>query len=266
MHRAFFGFKNTVIASALVMASMASPSDAANILVFGDRPGDQAQLTSDLISLGHTVTNRSTLGTDLSGFDTIWDLQIFSGLSSSDQASLRNFISSGGGVHFTGERPCCEAANDSIQAILNSLVIGGGITVGDQGDVVGPYSFNANAIDGVGVGLGTWLASASGGVTGIGGIGAPSNVLTTNSAGQATGALWNSSDLLGNAGAITLLMDVNWFSNGGNRVAQIGRIQAFLESGAAVAPVPVPAALPLFASVLGLGGLLGWKHKRKAMA
>ena len=31
-------------------------------------------------------------------------------------------------------------------------------------------------------------------------------------------------------------------------------------------PVPLPGALPLFASALGLGGFFGWKRKRKAAA
>ena len=40
----------------------------------------------------------------------------------------------------------------------------------------------------------------------------------------------------------------------------------FVFTNAAVGPsvVPVPAALPLFASVLGLGGLFGYRRKRKA--
>jgi hypothetical protein len=33
-----------------------------------------------------------------------------------------------------------------------------------------------------------------------------------------------------------------------------------------VAPVPVPAALPLFATGLGLLGFAGWRRKRKAAA
>jgi len=35
-------------------------------------------------------------------------------------------------------------------------------------------------------------------------------------------------------------------------------------SPAGVAPVPLPAALPLFATGLGVMGLLGWRRKRKA--
>jgi hypothetical protein len=37
-----------------------------------------------------------------------------------------------------------------------------------------------------------------------------------------------------------------------------------LQFSAAVAETPVPAALPLFASALGLGGLFGYRRKRKA--
>ncbi len=35
---------------------------------------------------------------------------------------------------------------------------------------------------------------------------------------------------------------------------------------ASVATTPLPAALPLFATGLGLMGLLGWRRKRKASA
>lgn len=50
------------------------------------------------------------------------------------------------------------------------------------------------------------------------------------------------------------------------RIDKIG-LGAFFELDhmqIAVAPVPIPAALPLFAGGLGLLGLLGWRRKRKA--
>jgi hypothetical protein len=37
-------------------------------------------------------------------------------------------------------------------------------------------------------------------------------------------------------------------------------------NGTGVSPVPLPAALPLFATGLGALGLLGWRRKRKAQA
>jgi hypothetical protein len=37
-------------------------------------------------------------------------------------------------------------------------------------------------------------------------------------------------------------------------------------SGNFLAPTPLPAALPLFATGLGALGLLGWRRKRKAQA
>ena len=48
-----------------------------------------------------------------------------------------------------------------------------------------------------------------------------------------------------------------WFNN-------IGEIDVTI-NGAAMA-TPLPAALPLFATGLGVLGLLGWRRKRKAAA
>ena len=40
----------------------------------------------------------------------------------------------------------------------------------------------------------------------------------------------------------------------------------FILSGSELPPVPLPAALPLFATGLSMMGLLGWRSKRKAKA
>jgi hypothetical protein len=45
----------------------------------------------------------------------------------------------------------------------------------------------------------------------------------------------------------------------------LGQINASFNNGTAISPVPLPAALPLFATGLGALGLLGWRRKRKAL-
>jgi len=53
-----------------------------------------------------------------------------------------------------------------------------------------------------------------------------------------------------------------WFetTSGGDKTGSL------LSMDIPVSPVPLPAALPLFASGLGALGLLGWRRKRKGAA
>ena len=188
---------------------------AANLLVFGDRTTDKANLETSLTNLGHTVTNVGALPADLSGYDGIWHVMATSAvLTPADQTQLAAYLASGGGLHLTGERPCCEGLNDTVEAFVNSVVIGGGIQVGDLGDIGGPYNVNSSAAGGIANtpnNLTVWNPSASGGMGGLGSL-PDSNIFTTGAGGVPTGAVWVEQDLV-SGGRLTLLMDVNWFSN-----------------------------------------------------
>lgn len=253
------------IASLSGISLSASSALAANIFVFGDRFGDKTNLVNNLNLLGgNTVTTDTFLPADLSTYDTVWQVSAFSPLEISEQERLANFLAQGGGLHLTGERPCCEAQNDSIEAFINSVVKGGGVTVGDQGDISGPYAFNPEAAGNLTKDPNTivnWNPSASGGLGGT----SLRNTLAFGAGGAAVGGVWDSMDLVGNSGRLTLLMDVNWFSTTG-REAPIENIQTFL-SGAAVSQppqdVPTPALLP---GVIGMGIAALRKRKQKAVA
>ena len=176
-----------VIIFCLVLGQARS-SHADTIGIFGDRQGEGASLAATLTGLGHTVTNATAvnsvnlggLGT-LSTFDTLWHVGAGpAALSASDQTALGAYVAGGGGLHLTGERPCCEVLNASIQTFLNANVTAGGITVGGLGDISGPYPFNPNAVGGVTSApnsLTTWFPTGPGGTSGLGGLAAPSNVL-----------------------------------------------------------------------------------------
>jgi hypothetical protein len=211
-------------------------SFADNILVFGDRSGDRANLTSTLELLGHTVTNQADLPGDVSGFDTIWHVGAFVALSGGVQAQLSAYMAGGGGVHLTGERPCCEVLNDSVEAYVNSVVAAGGVQVGDLGDIGGPYDINPAAAGDLASNpnvVSTWAPSAPGGMGGLGGLPDP-NILVSGAGDVPVGGAWMEGDMTSGQGRMTLLMDVNWFSNvSGDNIPFVENIQVFLNGGEA---------------------------------
>lgn len=218
----------------LVLSLLIAPiSLADNVLVFGDR-GERTILQTNLESLGHTVTNQAALPTDLSGFDTVWHVGAFVALTTDEQTRLTNFLTGGGGLHLTGERPCCESLNGSLQQLINSVVTSGGVQVGGLGDITGPYLINPAANSGLASNpntVTTWVPGGPGGMGGLAGLPSP-NVLVTGAGDVPVGATWVEADLVGAVGRLTILMDVNWFNNQtGDNVPFIENIQTFLAGG-----------------------------------
>ncbi|MBW2543613.1 MAG: hypothetical protein JRF15_16145 [Deltaproteobacteria bacterium] len=216
------------------VAGSGSPG-ASNVLVLEPvAQGRGAALVADLTALGHTATLQTTLPADLSVYASIWYVAAFEAITTANQDRLRSFIQSGGGVHLTGERPCCETLNASVQALVNSVVVGGGITVGDQGDPTGPYPINATAVGDVATNpnsLTTWIPNAPGGML----VPDPENVFATSGIpGVAVGAVWDSNELVGGNGRLSVLMDWDWFqdANPSDRLPVIENLQAFLGAGA----------------------------------
>jgi hypothetical protein len=62
----------------------------------------------------------------------------------------------------------------------------------------------------------------------------------------------------------------NWFVNGGGSSGvfngEVGTVEVAIGPGDPATSTPLPAALPLFATGLGVLGLLGWRRKRNAAA
>ena len=225
------------------------PGTPTGVLVFGDRAGGST-LSSDLASIGRVVSmNLTTLPADLSAFSTIWHMSAFTPLSVDEQARLASFLALGRGVHLTGERPCCEELNLSLQSLARAVVVGGSsIQIGGLGDIAGPHTFNPEARGGITTGpnaLTTWTSFAPGGIAGISG----ANVLVSGARGIPVGAVWDSSDLVGGAGRLTLLMDSDWIFGGlgrdnPERLAVIENIQRFIDDP----PAPLNLTGPLFRS------------------
>lgn len=248
--------------------SLASAANAANMLIFGDRGGDQANLASQLTALGHTVTNTTAMPASLAGYAVVWQVQVFAALTPAEQTLITNYLQNGGSVYFTGERPCCDAANGTIQNVLRAVVTGGtSIQVGNLGDISCPCTFNPAAIDGISTtpnALNVWTPSASGGMANI----PAANVLATGAGGVPIGAAFDQSNMVGGRGRAMVLMDVNYFSGDPDLAHEIANWVNFLLAGGGAAPVvtPVPTlnAWMLVALAMLLGGTAYWLRRRAA--
>ncbi|GAC16799.1 PEP-CTERM sorting domain-containing protein [Aliiglaciecola lipolytica] len=245
------------IVTGLVCASsicFTTVSSASVIGVFGDYSSSVSSLTNSLVNMGHSVTNLGTDATqDLSSFDSVWGVSAFNALDASEQSNLAGFLSSGGGVYLTGERPCCEVLNSSLTTFVNTVVLGGGIQVGGIGDQNSSATINQSVVGNLASAPNTitsWSPNASGGMTGL----AADNIFATStSTGNAVAAAWDMSDMVDASGRMVLMMDVNWL---GTQLNVLENIEIFL-AGAEQAnnsnDIPEPAGILLLS--LGLVGL-----------
>jgi hypothetical protein len=228
---------------------------ATGILLFGEFISARAALETDLRALQPNAflmnLNGTSLPADLSAFGTIWHVGPFAPLSATDQARLRDFLAAGGGIYLTGERSCCNVLNASIQTLLRSVVDDGAtIVVRSKRDFFVPATFNPGARGGITTSpnvLTTWRPLAPGEILGISG----ANILATIGEAIVAG-VWGEQDLVGNAGRIVLMMDVDWLSNVvpgacdlACRRAIIENLVTFIDDPAA----PLMLAGPLFRSV-----------------
>jgi hypothetical protein len=238
------------------------------VLLFGDTDifpsvGSRNALASDVRSLQPSVLitnlNSPTLPADLSAYGTIWYVGAFSAISSADQTRLAQFLSRGGGLYLTGERQCCQTLNNSVQSLLRTVVVNGTtIVVGSTrdffppaGEPLLPAAFNSGARGSVTTTPNTltaWFPNGPGEILGISG----ANVLSTLGEGIVAG-VWNESDLVGGAGRIVLMMDVDWLANADSLVGCdalcrqriIENFLVFLDDPSA----PIVLNRPLFRSV-----------------
>lgn len=239
------GFTHHLIPRCLIVAVLCAVTPragwAASVLIFGDRATAKNQLGAHLTDLGESVTLAAALPLDLTPYSVIWHVSAFTPLSPDEQQRLIAYLGLGRGLHLTGERPCCEPMNDSLEAMINQVVIGGGVQVGGQGDPLGPYTFNAAApyeVTTTPVSLSTWTPTLPGGMAGV----ALSNVLISNGSSKPVGAAWGPADLVGGKGRLTILMDADWFTSAGAGHV-IANLQTFL------VPAPHTVALLAFGAI-----------------
>lgn len=128
------GKGSTFLGAVIGVAALAltTPALADKVLVYQNQnmevQGADAAgpFVADLLEdLGHDVTREisltAALPTDLSGFDTVWVVQVV-GTTGIEQTTLVDYVKAGGGLYLTGDNTaCCSGANSSIQNIINRL-------------------------------------------------------------------------------------------------------------------------------------------------
>lgn len=184
-----------------------------------------------------SVEIQAAVPSDTAQYRSVWILDPYRALPSTDASRLRAYVRSGGSAHLTGERPCCETANGGVQQFLRSVLNDQDVTIGGAGDQTGPYTFNPNATDFVTQvpnRLTGFYGNGVGAVNGIGGIGGRNVLIRTGD--TPTGGVWSEQDMQNGRGRVTVIMDVNWLLDGKDttetRLA-VENIAQFLGNGVA---------------------------------
>ncbi|WP_230469822.1 tandem-95 repeat protein [Lujinxingia vulgaris] len=210
------------LAALMAMPAVASADE---VLLFGDYVSTRNAVAAQLTNQGHTVTNVATLPASLDDYDSIWSFYAVDALPAADRPALQAFVERGGGLYLTGERPCCEANNDSVEALLNTLT-GESVQVGDRGDIGTPYVVNPLAPAGVTTTPNTLATFSPGGPGGMNNVDG-ANVMISGAGGVPVAAAWTSNDLVAQRGRIIVVMDVN-YTTSSNAGQWVENFQTFL--------------------------------------
>lgn len=207
-------------------------SNSTRVLVFGEADngfeGDNTAAT--LGALGYQVDRVARVPDDLSDYEVIWHVECYRSLAEGEPERLAEFVRNGGGLYLTGERPCCEPLNTSVEQTLHLAGVDPAVSVGGLGDIDGPFTFNSAALGDVSRFpnlLLEFVPDSPGGLTGLGGLDGPNVLASTDEV--AVGAVWDQPGI-GSAGRIVLLMDIDYLGDL-SRTRIVQNIQNFLEGG-----------------------------------
>lgn len=212
--------------------------NADKILVFGDSDNgnERANAAATLESLGYQVTQEKGLPLSLSSYASIWNVAAYSGLSPDEVAALTEYSREGGSVYLTGERPCCEGLNRSVQSLLRNVLVNQNVTVGGKGDISGPFTFNPQAVKDISKRpniLLDFVPDSPGAVEGIGNI-AARNVFASSSTTPVAG-VWDEQDMSTGKGRVALMMDIDYLNND-RRTQILTNIATFLNGAGRCQP------------------------------
>jgi hypothetical protein len=206
------------------------PAWADQILIIEYSSYNDEFIRSAAEAAGHVVTAASSLPSDVSSYNQIWDYgRFFTALSSSDMTKLKTVLENGGTVYLTGERSCCATRNNSIVSFIQD--VGGGDDVaiatsdaGSSSNILQSDFRTPNNITDVQYGSSGYFSNIGNG-TAI--------TKTNNSSSQITAATWN--DLSAPyTGKIIAVLDVNiWtdsYINDSDNVKYLENIVALAET------------------------------------
>lgn len=206
-----------------VAAQEVGISAISKILIFGDYDAAKSTLSGSLRLGGHNVDVKAALPTtidELRPYNTIWHVGINRQLQEYERELLVEFVNAGGGLHLSGERTQSDAMNDSLELVVNELVVGGPISVGRLGDTPparglffnGYYNINPTVLGNISTTPNMLADIQMAGVGRLGGITDTRNILATGAYDLPVGAIWASEDLTAGAGVLSILMDSSWLT------------------------------------------------------
>jgi hypothetical protein len=213
----------------LTLVVSPTPPRGDKVLVYAD--GDEGfgipNVAKTLRDTGAEVVEATSLPADLSGYKSIWNPSRY-GWSDAEERRVAEFVADGGAAYLTGERPCCEDLNASVQNVLRQVLTDQNVVIGQMGDVGGPFTFNpaaSNEITTTPNVLNVFEPKAPGGISGMSGVDAR-NVFA-RSENVAIGGVWAERDMKTGRGRIVVLMDINYLEET-SRTPIIENIQHFL--------------------------------------
>lgn len=192
-----------LLASAVMALSLSTTAWADDVLIVGDYSNAKTNIIAELEAVGHTVTSVTSLPTDISNIEQIWDLRINDAISTADQTAYDTFLQNSGYLYLAGENSYFATRNNSISEFTSTLG-GGTVSVGgypsNAQDGNDSYFSSDTTVD--------FIAAAT--ITNTGGTG---RVLAADANGNPTGMIW-----IGNAGdfsseyngTVVVIADINW--------------------------------------------------------
>lgn len=210
-----------------------------DVLVFGDSDNgyERDNMARVLSELGFNVDVATTVPEDLSSYASIWEIEAYEGFSDEESARVIDYINAGGSVYMTGERPCCEALNDSVESVLDGVLFNDSVQVGDAGDSPSSYfpvnplamenlAHNPNALTEFWPDAPGRLQSAK--LTGVN----SRNVFVSGDQGDIIAAAWRDNDMRFRKGRVVVIMDIDYLGRPHEEYSKvIENVATFLNRG-----------------------------------